>query len=118
MLLLDVYFAFSGALVYFLFFDVLIGYVGMPRWTAVSQLAANFLYGVYGLSVFLSRTTNSAWFRSLIFSNIGYAILCAVVGLSLISENKLASAVLISEALLILVLAKFEFRSLPSGPTY
>lgn len=113
MLMLDFIFAFSGGIVYFVFFDYLQHTFGIPHWMATLQLMANFAYGIFGILIFLGGKKRAPIFKFLIAMNFVYAILCLALAVSLYMGNgPLGTWLLLAEGLSIFLLATLERRSL------
>lgn len=83
LLICDCVCAFAGALAYFVFFDILIEDLGIPRAVAGVQLGANTLYGIAGLWVWGSGSRRRDRFRGLATMNLAYAFFIAVVAVVL-----------------------------------
>lgn len=81
----------------------------------LTQLLANLSYGIYGIILYLSQTQNLKFFKFLIAMNFAYAFLCLVASLFLMMNRLyLGFGLLLTESLLIALLAKWEFKTVCS----
>lgn len=119
LLIFDFYCGLSGGLLYFIFFDFLIGTLGLPHWVVTTQLFANTVYGIFGASLFFSRTQSRSLFWTLVIMNFVYAIFCMGLSLFLFQpENYWGATLVLVEGAFVFTLAKGERDSLKTleGP--
>lgn len=107
--IIDFILAFAGTLLYFFLFNFLVTNLSLPKNIVQAQLIANFVYGVYGLVIFVLGIQKLILFKFLVFMNFAYAGLCLLVGLRLlITFSNWGALLLLAEAILIAILANFE----------
>lgn len=112
LLILDFLCALGGGVLYLFLFDYLWQMLGLPYWLVLVQTGANFFYALVGFSIFLGGAGRLHFFKYLITMNFIYAVFCLIMGASiLIDQFSLSALVLISEGVLILLLAIAEKQS-------
>lgn len=116
--LFDFFCALFGAVLYFFLLDFMVDDLGLPRWLAQFQLTANFLYALYGLILFVKKAKQLTFYKFLTILNFIYAGFCALMGVILIlNHTYLGTVLLLTEGLLIALLAKVEWVMLTKSPS-
>lgn len=116
MLIADFSFAFLGGIIYLLLFNFLIEKLFVPQGLILFQTGANFVYGIYGLTIFLKNKTTYPFLRFLIVMNSLYAAFCALTAVKLFVDGYFAaSLILFLEALIIAGLVFCERKTWRPG---
>ena len=99
--------AFTGAALYAVFINYLIETLEIPIEVVGTQLAANLLYGIFGLTIFLTK--RGGLFPLLVQLNFFYSAACFFTSLMLlIVGSPKGATLLVIEGFFVLTLAQFE----------
>ena len=106
--------ALGAGCAYVLLFSFLTGSVGLPHWVLYGHLALNFLYGFFGLWIFLSGRMH--WFKTLAYMNVGYLVPCFIVaGLLIFLGRPWACGLVVIEGLFVGLLGTKELLLLKNS---